>query len=213
MKWIYLSIIILLVTASVSAQSFGSITYNAAVPQDNLRDFVDSESWRGFGVEGRWFQSSNLSFGLSFGWNVFDQRTNTPIQIQGSDIVDGENSENIRATVTGTQIRYVNSFPIMATGHFYIGKKRETIRIYGGAGVGTYHIKQRLEIGLVAFEENNWHFGIAPEAGLLLRFSRDVTMIFNIKYNYAFSSGKTVSGEDNDVAYWGFNIGFAWQSW
>lgn len=213
MKWIYSSIIILLFTATVSAQSFGSITYNTAVPQNGLNDFVDNVSWRGFGVEGRWFQSSNLSFGLSFGWNVFDQRTDVPIQIQGSDIVDAENSGNIKGTISGTQLRYVNSFPIMATGHFYIGKKRETIRIYFGAGLGTYHIKQRLEIGIVAFEENDWHFGLAPEAGVLLRLSRDVTMVFNAKYNYAFSAGKTVSGTDKEFGYWGINIGFAWQSW
>jgi outer membrane protein W len=213
MKWIYSSIIILVLTTNVFAQSFGSITYNVAVPTDKLNDYIDQVSWRGFGVEGRWFQSNNLSFGLSFGWNVFDQRTDTPIQISGADIVDGENAGNIKGTISGTQLRYVNSFPILATGHFYIGKKRETIRIYFGAGVGTYHIKQRLEIGLVAFEENNWHFGLAPEVGALLRLSRDVTMIFDVKYNYAFSSGKTVSGDDNDYAYWGFNIGFAWQSW
>jgi hypothetical protein len=213
MKWIYSSIIILLFTASVSAQSFGSITYNVAVPEDKLADYIDQVSWRGFGLEGRWFQSNNFSFGLSFGWNVFDERTSTPIQITGGNI-DGETFDNVKGTLSGTQLRYVNSFPIMATGHFYIGKKRETLRIYFGTGVGTYYIMQRLEVGLVAFEANNWHFGVAPEAGLLVRFSRDVTMIVNAKYNYAFSAGESISGStENEITYWGFNIGFAWQSW
>ena len=103
---------------------------------------------------------------------------------------------------------------MMATGHFYIGKKRETLRLYFGTGVGTYYIKQRLEIGLVAFESDNWHFGLAPEAGVLIKLSRDATMIFDVKYNYAFSAGENIGGSsDNDIQYWGFNIGFAWQSW
>ncbi len=203
MKWIYSSLIILIYTAGLSAQSFGSITYNVAVPEDRLYDYIDEVSWRGFGLEGRWFQSSNLSLGISFGWNVFNQRVNTPIQVK---------DETLEGTVTGTQIRNVNSFPMMATLHLYIGKKRETLRLYFGTGVGTYYIIQRLEIGLVAFEENNWHIGVAPEAGVLLRFNRDVTMIFNAKYNYAFAAGESISGEDNDYAYWGFNIGFAWSS-
>jgi hypothetical protein len=38
-------------------------------------------------------------------------------------------------------------------------------------------------------------------------------MIFNVKYNYAFSSGEALGGGDNDVQYWGFNVGFAWQNW
>ena len=111
MKWIYSSIIILLFTACVSAQSFGSITYNVAIPTEKLADYIDNTSWRGFGLEGRWFQANNISFGISFGWNVFDQRTTDLIQVA---------DESIGGTVGGTQIRVVNSFPMMATGHFQL---------------------------------------------------------------------------------------------
>ena len=204
MKWIYSSIIILLVAVSVSAQSMGTITYNVAVPNDKLDSYIDQISWRGVGLEGRWFQSNEFSFGVSFGWNVFDLRTSNVIEVSNA---------GVGGAVSGTQIRYVNTFPMLATGHYYIGKKRDQARFYLGAGVGTYYILQRLEIGLVAFESNNWHFGFAPEAGVLLTLSREVTMIFNVKYNYAFSSGEALGGGDNDVQYWGFNIGFAWQNW
>jgi len=40
----------------------------------------------------------------------------------------------------------VNSLPILATAHFYTGKRRDQFRFYFGAGVGTYYIMQRLEI-------------------------------------------------------------------
>lgn len=204
MKWLYSSILILIITASVSAQSLGNMTYNMSFPTGNLSDFIDKTSFKGFGIEGRWFQSRNLSLGLSFAWTVFDQRVSDPIQI----VQDG-----VSATVSGTQIRVVNSLPILATAHFYTGKRRDKFRFYFGTGVGMYYIKQRLEIGLVAFESDNWHFGVAPEVGVIINFSREFTMIVNTKYNYAFSAGEALGGGDNQIDYWGINIGFVWQSY
>jgi len=204
MKWLFSSILILIITASVSAQSLGNMTYNMSFPTGNLSDFIDKPSFKGFGIEGRWFQSRNLSLGLSFAWTVFDQRVSDPIQI----VQDG-----VSATVSGTQIRVVNSLPILATAHFYTGKRRDKFRFYFGTGVGMYYIKQRLEIGLVAFESDNWHFGVAPEVGVLINFSREFTMIVNTKYNYAFSAGEALGGGDNQIDYWGINIGFVWQSY
>ena len=204
MTWLYSSILILIITASVSAQSLGNMTYNMSFPTGNLSDFIDKTSFKGFGIEGRWFQSRNLSLGLSFAWTVFDQRVSDPIQI----VQDG-----VSATVSGTQIRVVNSLPILATAHFYTGKRRDKFRFYFGTGVGMYYIKQRLEIGLVAFESDNWHFGVAPEVGVIINFSREFTMIVNTKYNYAFSAGEALGGGDNQIDYWGINIGFVWQSY
>ena len=205
MKWLYSSILILIITASVSAQSLGSLTYNMSIPTDKLGDYIDKTSFKGFGLEGRWFSNKNISFGLSFAWTVFDQRVGDPIQI----VQDG-----VSGTVSGTQVRVVNSLPILATAHFYTGKRRDQFRLYFGAGVGTYYIMQRLEIGLVAFESNNWHLGVAPEVGVLLNFSREFTMIVNTKYNYAFSAGTSLGGgDDNTYAYWGINVGFVWQSY
>ncbi len=204
MKWLYSSILILIITASVSAQSLGNMTYNMSFPTGNLSDFIDKTSFKGFGIEGRWFQSRNLSLGLSFAWTVFDQRVSDPIQI----VQDG-----VSATVSGTQIRVVNSLPILATAHYYVGKRRDKFRFYFGTGVGMYYIKQRLEIGLVAFESDNWHFGVAPEVGVIINFSREFTMIVNTKYNYAFSAGEALGGGDNQIDYWGINIGFVWQSY
>ena len=204
MKWLYSSILILIITASVSAQSLGSITYNVSFPSGNLKDYVNDMSWRGFGMEGRWFSNKNISFGLSFAWTVFDQRTTDLIQIV---------NEGVSGTVSGTQIRIVNSLPILATAHYYTGKRRDQFRFYFGTGAGMYYIKQRLEIGLVAFNSDNWHFGLAPEAGVLISLNRDFTMIFNAKYNYAFSAGKPLGGgDDNTYEYWGINVGFVWQS-
>lgn len=204
MKWLYSSILILIITASVSAQSLGNMTYNMSFPTGKLSDYIDKPSFKGFGMEGRWFSNKNISFGLSFAWTVYDQRVTDPIQIV---------NEGLSGTISGTQIRIVNSLPILATAHYYVGKRRDQFRFYFGTGAGMYYIKQRLEIGLVAFESDNWHFGLAPEAGVLISLNRDFTMIFNAKYNYAFSAGKPLGGgDDNTYAYWGINVGFVWQS-
>jgi len=137
MKWLYSSILILIITASVSAQSLGSITYNMSFGTDNLSNYIDKPSFKGFGIEGRWFTTRNISLGLSFAWTVFDQRVSDPIQVV---------NEGVSGTISGTQIRVVNSFPMLATAHYYIGKKRDQFRLYFGTGVGMYYILQRLEI-------------------------------------------------------------------
>ncbi len=204
MKWFYSSIFMLLFSISIFAQSMGSITYNMAIPSDKLNDYTGSTSWRGVALEGRWFTNKYISFGLSFGWNVFDERVSDPIHFE---------SGNIGGTVSGTQIRSVNALPILATAYYYTGKPRDKFRFYLGTGAGMYYIKQRLEIGLVAFESDNWHFGLAPEAGVVIKLNREMALIVNGKYNYAFSSGESLSGDNsNTYAYWGINVGFAWLS-
>ncbi|RKY93267.1 MAG: hypothetical protein DRQ13_09685, partial [Ignavibacteriae bacterium] len=157
MKWLYSSILILIITASVSAQSLGSITYNMSFPTSKLSDYIDKTSFKGFGLEGRWFSNKNISFGLSFAWTVYDQRVTDPIQIV---------NEGLSGTISGTQVRVVNTLPMLATAHYYVGKRRDQFRFYFGTGAGMYYIQQRLEIGLVAIESDNWHFGLAPEAGV-----------------------------------------------
>lgn len=203
MKRLYLTIIILVFAGSVSAQGLASFTYNVSMPTANLKEYIDAVSWRGFGIEGRWFTTKNVSFGLSLSWNVFDKRSDELIQIDNGEVI---------GAVSGTQIRTVNSFPIVGTAHYYTGSRRDPARFYFGANLGLYYIRQRLEIGINTYDSNNWHFGLAPEAGVLFELSRSVVMVVKSKYNYAFSSGTTVGGSDeNAISYFEFGVGFVWQ--
>lgn len=202
MKIKHLALILILSGANLLAQDFlGALMYNTAMPMGNTKDFISDYSWKGFSFEGRSFTNRNWSFGGSFGWNIFDQKLYETVDIE---------EENLGTTVTGTQIRYTNSFPLLLTGHYHFGKRRDSFRPFIGAGIGTYYILQRFEIGVYQWEVSNWHFGVAPEIGTLLALSRTTSLMISVKYNYAFSAGKTVYGStDNTQSYLGVNIGLA----
>ena len=172
-------------------QWFWGMEYMVASPSSDTKDFANDFSWRNFGIEGRNLLKDNVSVGLYFGWNVFAEKTDTLITaFQGFD-------------VSGVQYRYINAFPIMATAHYYFGRRRG-IRPYVGGGLGTYHSKYRLEIGTVAFESNQWHLGVAPEVGVIIPVNWNARVMLNARYNYGLKSN------DVTLTYWTFGIGIGW---
>ncbi len=205
MKTKIIILLISVLSTSVFAQEFISdFTWNFGFTADKLNEYIPNNSYKGFAIEGRRFFDKNISGGLSLGWNIFDQRIAEPITID---------QEGFGGTISGTQIRYVNAFPILANAHYYIGKRKD-FRVFLGGGVGVYYILQRLDLGVWMLESNNWHFGLAPEAGVLIPLDDGQThIIVTGRYNHAFSSGKSIGGnEDNSYSYWSLNFGFAFSS-
>ena len=205
MKLKYIITLLFLFTVSSFAQEFiTDITWNMAFQNSKLKEYISDNSFKGVGLEGRRFLEKNISVGLKFGWNIFDQRVDKPIEIDG---------ENYGGTISGTQVRHINSFPLMANIHYYYGKRRN-FRLFAGLNTGMYYIVQRLDLGVWRLESSNWHFGLAPEVGFLIPFGGgDSQLIVTGRYNYAFDAGTSLGGkEDNYYSYWGINIGFAFSN-
>jgi hypothetical protein len=203
MKYTFALILMLLLAVSTMAQEiFTGISYNMGTTIGDTRDFVEDYSWRGFGFEVRNFQGENLSWGASFSWNIFDEKTGEVIELDNG-------------AVSGTQIRTFNAFPLMLNAHYYIGGDWGRPRPYIGVNVGTYYITQRLEIGIIQLEENNWHFGLAPEIGFVFPTYSGSIFFVNARYNYAFEAGGDVRGEGKAFQYLGFNVGvaFSYNAW
>lgn len=197
MKFKLLVVLFITMAVSLSAQRYMTIlSYNTALPMGKTGDFVSEYSWRGFAIEGRRFVQKNLSIGINFGWNIFDEK-------------NGETIELDNGAVSGTQIRYLNVFPIMVNAHYYFGDKR-SFRGFLGVNVGTYAINQRFDIGIWTINNDNWHFGVAPEIGILIPAGRQMAVTLSVKYNYALSAGAALDGSDsNDHSYLGINLGLA----
>jgi len=79
-----------------------------------------------------------------------------------------------------------------------------------GLGIGTYWMKQTLDLGLYTAEETNWHFGLAPEVGVLMATKSGVGISLNARYNYPFAAGDYLGGGSASFAYWGIGIGIAY---
>lgn len=185
-----------------SQEWYSAVTYQVSFPTGDSKDFAnENPSWRGVGLDFRKSINWNTTFGLSFGWNVFHERTNETVQLQ---------TDNPGA-VTGLQDRYLNFFPIMANAHRYFGQ-RGSIRPYLGVNAGGMITLQRFEIGIIALQKDPWVWAAAPEIGFVIPFQSGATMLINGKYNYAFT-GTSVVGGDINHSYFSIGIGFAWSQY
>ncbi len=199
MKYKFLIILLFLMGISLSAQQFlGVVSYSTALGTGNTSDYISEFAYKGVQFEGRTFTNRNWTFGGTFGWNIFDTQISKLIHLE---------KDNKVSDIQGTQVRYINSFPIMVNGHYYFMKRKDPIRPFIGLNVGLYYIKQRFQLGIFEANESNWHFGFAPEAGLLIPVG-GMAIMANAKYNYALTAGKPLGGgTDNSHTYMSFNIG------
>ncbi|KXX67978.1 hypothetical protein AVL50_24275 [Flammeovirga sp. SJP92] len=168
------------------------LSYQMSLPLGNTSDYIGAFSGRGVGLEWkRHLLTTPVSYGFSVNWNILyekvDERYHNP-------------SEGIVAD--GRQYRYMNIVPILLHANYYFNKDG-IINPYVGVGVGTYFINQRTSFGQWAFIDKNWHFGVAPEVGVVADVSSSFNMLFTIRYNQAFKAGNA-----SDHSYLGFNVGF-----
>ncbi len=202
MKYVFAILLMVTLSTSVYAQSkVTALTYDVSIPNGDMTDYIADTAWRGIGFDGRWFLQggdSPLALGISLAWHVFNQTESGTVVLSNG-------------ALTGHQNRYINSFPIMATAHYYLGNK-DRFWLYVGGGVGTYYVIQRFEIGVIALEENNWHFGAYPEVGVHIPLE-EMDIIINGRYNVAFSAGESITGDSKEWTYWGINVGLAYRGW
>jgi len=188
------AIIFALAGPAVASDTYTILTYNMAQPLGELEDFTSDFSFRGWSFAYRNFIRDRLSLGFCVSWQGFSQK-------ESGTYTAGP------ITATGTQIRYVNSIPIMATGYVYTGDPGG-FRLYGGLGAGTFYIQDRFDFGLYTFYEDHWHFGLVPEAGVMFPLgSSPWNLLGNVTYNYAFGTKNYRAS-----SYVAFNVGFAFEN-
>lgn len=183
--------------AAQGQENFWGVAYTTGLTSGDASDYIDSFSWRGIEVNYRRYQTRNISWGFTAGWQVFHDKS--------FQLVEGEleiEGEEIGGAISGTQYRYINAFPLLATAHYTYGPQFGT-QVYGGLGVGAYYVERRTELGLVAFTKDTWHFGATPELGVMFPVGTDAKMYLNAKYNW------TATSSDVNYNFFSFNIGFA----
>lgn len=186
--------------AAVAQDQLSGITWNIGIPTGQMSSFMDKASYGGFGFEFQRLLDENVSVGISFSWNIWSNLTEEIIPIKNG-------------AVSGTQIRYYNVFPMFVSAHYYLAERNEPFKPFIGLNTGAYYVRQRLEIGVYAFDNDNWHFALAPEAGFLAEVSNRTYVTAAARYNYAFDSGETLGGnENNSLVYWGINVGVVWST-
>lgn len=193
-RYIYILAVFTMISTGSLAQGMFGISYDIGLPVGGTADYIGQASFRGFGLEGRGFITDNLSYGGSFSWAVFYEEV-------GPDEWTKEGDES--TTAYGKQYRYINSFPLMATMHYYFGEWNST-RLYAGGGIGAHIVNQRTDVGIYVLKDEKWRFGLAPEVGVLIPVNFNSSLKLSAKYQYAVKAG-----DSDPVSYLSFNIGFA----
>jgi hypothetical protein len=202
MKMRVLATTLLLLALSAPAYAQGDywfgFAYETSLAQGNASDLVGGLSWRGASFGGRKMIKENVSTGFWAAWHVMDERS---VETVGFELQEFEEGLDL----TGDFFRYVNSFPIMLNGFYYLGMPGGT-RPYAGLNAGVYYIERRVEAGLFAVTRDAWHFGLAPEIGIATPLGWRAAGFGFARFNWAASSGGSGS-----ITYWNFGIGVAWQ--
>ncbi len=175
--------------------SLFGLSYTASLPMGETQEFTDATSWRGASLEWRWFLQENISAGIFFGWNVFHEK-------ESGDFIQGD------IAFAGTQLRTVNAFPMLLTGHYYFGDD-EALRPYLGLGLGTYRTQQRTTVGILQVDNDNWQWGISPSIGATVPMGYSGLMgNIEVRYNYAPKGGDSLTH-----SYLGISLGLAWSQY
>jgi outer membrane protein W len=169
----------LIVTLNGTAQVvdyYSTVNYSVSIPLGDTRDFISNTSFRGFSFEFGRFFTEEISVGFLLAWGVFNE----------SFPRDTYELEDL--TLTGNLYRYINAFPLMAVGRYSFNPD-SWFRPYLGLASGAYVINKVTDLGVHRFEQKNWHFGLAPEAGLIIGFGAEAYVNMTARYNHAFESG------------------------
>ena len=183
----------LLTATAVEAQGdwWWGAEYTVSLPQGATKEFTDNTSWRGATLEARKILSQNLTVGLLFGWYTFNEVKVGTASVPGID-------------VTGVPYTYLNSFPIQATAHYYLGKRRGT-RLHLGGGAGVTINERRLDVGLYRIQRTKAQFSVFPEIGVSIPLNWSLRGVLAVRYNYSLKSGDMPAQE-----YVGISVGLAW---
>lgn len=168
-----------------------SVTYNMAVPNAGVNDYITDASFKGLELNYRHFINENTSFGFAIGGQRFDQG-------KGFNTYYGE-----KGAFSGDEYRYAHNYTMMATSHYYFLPNAK-VQPYAGIGIGTTYSRYDNMVGGAIINDSFWSFTMAPEVGILVPVFDDIQLMSNVKYNYS-----TANNDYSGYSYWGFNIGFA----
>jgi len=188
----YLTALFLLASSVAFTQAtYLGGTYSISIPLGGIENYISAGSFRGANFEGLKEINNKVAVGWILGWNVFAEKRINEVYT------------NDNLTLTGTQYRYMNLFPMLARGLYELGQPEGT-RPFLGSGLGVTADIARTNIGLYSFQKTAWHFTIAPEIGIKIPLGYG-SITTSLRYVYG------VKARDLDrISYFSLNLGMLW---
>jgi len=190
--------------SSINAQTdwhlkdMGILNWQIATPLNT--DYLKETSLAGGSVEYRRFIKPNMSVGIGFSWNSFEQYISPRVY---------EKPDGSQALYTDF-IHQVYTLPMYLNTHYYFGGG-EKMKPYAGIGLGAQYSEQDAYYNIFVTEEKNWGFVARPEVGLLYRFTNYFGLHGNVGFNYATNKSDAFKIDNLKHVY--YSIGIYWNQY
>jgi hypothetical protein len=189
--YFFTALLLLASTVTFSQGTYLGGTYSIGIPVGGLEKYISAASYRGLNFEGVKEFNSKFAVGWLLGWSVFSEK-------RKNDVYTDDN-----LTLTGTQYRYMNLFPMLVRGLYEFGEHEGT-RPFIGSGLGVTYDIARTNVGLFSFQKTGWHFTVAPEIGMKIPLGY-ANIIAGLRYSYGVKT-KELGG----ISYFSINLGLIW---
>ena len=198
MKKLFIITICLIGLSPLLKAQMLNVNYQISLPMNQVKDFTNKASFRGFDVEYHQFLGEQFSIGAAIGWDVYYKDKNNAtgnFRFTGTDNI---------YTITGNQYRYINFVPMLAIGRYYFTDENTAVRPYAGLGLGTSWTEKRLEVGQFSSTISRWQFAMAPEVGMYIPVNDQFAFNVGARYYYAT---KAAHGRVPEIQQFSFNFG------
>ena len=163
-----------------------NVGYQMAQPVGGLKDYIGAASFRGFTFDWRSRLFKDVSAGLRFNWNRFNE---TFPDLTATTATGG--------TLSGPVFRYMDQFAVQAIGHYYFNRGEESMFIpYLGVGLGGVWSNTYQQTADLGSSQDGFYFIASPEVGLMLTLARGSTnasLNLGVSYNFTTASFRNVS--------------------
>jgi hypothetical protein len=144
-------------------------------------EFTPKYGFIGFNGEVMVHPRADVSVGLTSGYQLF-------LGQERSTVEAGD------AALDAFQFRYLDTVPILAVGRYYV-ELSPIVSFFPALGIGTIYTNRVVDVGIVALYDDFWHFGVAPQVGLLFHTDGPDPVV-DVKYNVA------VGGSESPTEMW-----------
>ena len=169
-----------------------TINWQIATPLST--NYLKETSLAGGNFEYRRLIKPNMSVGIGFSWNSFEQYIPPKVY----DRPDGSRQ------IYTDFVHQVYTLPMYLNAHYYFGGG-DKLKPYAGIGLGAQYSEQSAYYNIFVTEEDNWGFVARPEAGLLFRLSNYFGLHANVGFSYATNKNESLKIDELKHVY--YNIG------
>ncbi len=195
-KTIILSLLAVVFSLAVSAQSIWTLSYEPATPIGDLQDFTGKTSLRGLSGSANWYIGKKITVGFTLQWTGFYEKVE-----RGTWDFEG-------GAITATAWKEFYIFPLYVNAKYHFLEEGRVIP-FAGLSVGTAYTEQSLQVGTYEYDEKSWKFSLAPEAGIRIPMGMEKQWGFNVmaRYQMNFYDKNNI----NLLQYINYSVGVYWK--